>query len=148
MTAFIVFIAIILLVILWPAIMRAVAPYIQNWIMGRVEDRFRKMAGMPTRKEEKRAAKQRAKNGGRAAEAFRKASRSSRGAHGPHDPIIPKEYAEDVDFVEIKTFSHTEVVAESKDGNEQLVYESQVEDVEFIEIKREATDEDSLHHRP
>lgn len=148
MTAFIVFIAIILLVILWPAIMRAVAPYIQNWIMGRVEDRFRKMAGMPTRKEEKRAAKQRAKNGGRTAEAFRKASRSSRGGHGPHDPIIPKEYAEDVDFVEIKTFSHTEVVAESKEGNEQIVYESQVEDVEFIEIKREATDEDPLHHRP
>lgn len=125
---------------LWPYIMRLAAPYFQRWMMGKVEDRFRKMAGMPTRKEEKRAArKNRRKREGTERDTDRAAWRQS----GQREPIIPKDYAEDVEFVEVKTFSQTEIVTETEpeDGGGQIRYELQVEDVEFVEIREKGNPE-------
>lgn len=49
-------------------------------------------------------------------------------------PIIPKEYAEDVEFTEIMEFQDTTIVDESGSGT-RVYRESQVSDVEFVEIK-------------
>lgn len=142
--AFIVFLAIIALVLLWPYIMRWASPHIQNWIMGRMEDKFRRMAGMPTRKEERKAAKQAKRNGKNAADAFRKTGRNQ----GPEasgmrcEPIIPEDYPEDVEFVEVKTFTQTEVKIEKSDGETVEYTESQVEDVEFVEFKAQREGEE------
>lgn len=54
------------------------------------------------------------------------------------EPIIPKEYAVDVEFVEVKEFAQTEVAVD-KDGNskirQEVKIESQVTDVEWEEVK-------------
>ena len=139
---FVVFIVIVALVLLWPYIMRWAAPHLQNWMMGKMEDKFRRMAGMPTRKEEKRAAKKAKKNGKRAAEAFKNAGRNGREPQGQAEPIIPKDYAEDVEFVEIKTFTQTEVKIEKSDGQTMEYSESQIEDVEFVEFKNRGEEEE------
>lgn len=52
---------------------------------------------------------------------------------GRSESIIPKEYAEDVEYVEIKEFTgHIE-----KDAENNTTYtESQVSDAEWVEIKK------------
>ena len=117
---------IILVIWLWPFIMRLIAPYFQRWMMGKMEDRFRRMAGMPTRKEEKKQRKREAREG-------RQRQSEPQGAH--REPIIPKDYAEDVEFVEIKSYSETEIIREESADGTETVYENQIEDVEFTEIK-------------
>ena len=53
-----------------------------------------------------------------------------------HDgPIIPKEYAEDVEFVETIDYSETVIAASDRKGNTTVYHESQVTDVEWEEIK-------------
>lgn len=131
--AFVVLIAIILLVVSWPYIMRFAAPYFQRWMMGKFEDRLRRMAGMPTRKEEKKAAKKAGKNNrnNKSGDPWRTAAT----AGNSHEPIIPKDYAEDVEFVEVKTFKQTEIVTEISENQDKIIYESQIEDVEFVEYR-------------
>ena len=60
--------------------------------------------------------------------------RRHRFRHGGYDSdsVIPKEYAEDVEFVEIKEFGTREDTAGSKNGTYR---ESQVSDAEWVEIK-------------
>ena len=55
-------------------------------------------------------------------------------SHGPHEPIIPKEYAEDVEFVETIDYSETEVISH-KDDSTEIYHESQISDAEWVEIK-------------
>ena len=98
----ILFLIILLLVLLGPYLSRWFGPIFQRWILGKMEDRMRRMAGMPTRKEERKARK---KGGQR---------RSRRRTDGVTDEwrqaVRPKEnpvdfmriYAEDVEFEEIK----------------------------------------------
>lgn len=59
----------------------------------------------------------------------RKSSRSNSG------PVIPKEYAEDVEFTEIHSYSEEHTIA----GKESVSYrrESQVSDAEIITITKE-----------
>ena len=55
---------------------------------------------------------------------------------GSRGPIIPKEYAEDVEFIEIKEYSEKEVV-KTPEGKE-IYHESQVSDVEYVDIKKDS----------
>jgi len=52
-------------------------------------------------------------------------------------PIIPKEYAEDVEFVETIDYSETEIRTDGKPGraSSSSYQESQVSDAEWEEIK-------------
>lgn len=141
-------IIILLVILLWPYIGRWVAPVVERWMIRRFEDQMRRMAGMPTRKEEskmRKEAKKRAGNRRQTSEgewdAFRdRRSSYERGAAKgrSHEPIIPKEYAEDVEFVEIKSYSEETVVSVDKapEGDEHIMIESQVEDAEYVEIKK------------
>ena len=102
------------------------------------------MAGMPTRKEERKMRKETEKARKKGAAGGWDAFRDRRNGHedssgGRRGPIIPKDYAEDVEFVEIKSYSEETVVRRdaAPDGGERIVVESQIEDVEFTEIVNE-----------
>lgn len=127
---------------------RLLLPSAQRWMMGKMEDRFRRMAGMPTRKEERRqrrAERRQNSSSGRRARAT-DASRNRDAGPTPRrgqEPIIPKDYAEDVEFVEIKSYSAEEIIVKS-DSSDKTKYtvESQIEDVEYVEIKGAPTNKE------
>lgn len=123
-----------LLIALGPILRRWIGPLLQRWMLGKMEDNMRRMAGMPTRKEEKRARRQAQRRQSRGAAAFRNAAGNSRrrGSYraGANAMDYLQVYAEDVEFTEIKEFSH-----ESKTSEIRYKVEQQVEDVEFTETK-------------
>lgn len=120
--------------IFWPQITR----WIHRLMVRRAEDMVRKMAGMPSRKEEERRRKQQEKQQ-RASGSHRNHSRGSRsGGHAGNPEEVVRnmqQYAEDVEFVETKKYSETEISEEDSKGNRHIYRESQVSDVEYIEIK-------------
>ena len=138
----IVLVILFLLIVLRPLLHRWVAPLMQRWIMGKMEDRMRRMVGMPTRKEEKKAQKRRRKERRDGSASFhsasgggREGSRRGRNSSGYVDYL--RNYAEDVEFVEIKNFSESVEIGQEnkKDSAADYRIEQQVEDVEFVEIK-------------
>lgn len=106
----------------------------------RAEDYLRRATGMPPRpgsRDEKRQQKTSRQtsgaSGGRANAYSRRSRQQKRSYRDPNEPIIPREYAEDVEFVETRSYSETTIGA---DGPAPRQYnESQVSDVEFVEIK-------------
>ena len=136
-----IFLFILILVLAWPLWRR----WFYSFIQRRAEDTLRKMMGMPSRKEEarrKKAEESRQKRQ-RASSSASYGRRSSASYYGNSDSshIIPPEYAEDVEFSEVREFRQTEINGTEsgrrhKSDRNSTVVESQVEDVEFIEIKR------------
>lgn len=128
----------LLLMILGPALRRWVVPLVQNWMLGRMEDNMRRMAGMPTRKEEKKARKRREASKGRGSRSRQRASAyeaSSSQAHREAMNML-RVVAEDVEFTEIREFSEEINIGESSARKRvEFKVESQVEDAEFTEIK-------------
>lgn len=75
------------------------------------------------------------RSGGKASAGSRNPRRGRKGAKRD-ESIIPKEYAEDVEYVEIKEFTRVREEEISADGKTKRVYtESQVSDAEWVEIK-------------
>lgn len=115
-----------------PYIWRLIRPYFYRWMQRRTEDYIRKAMGMPPHGGQK-------KDTGRSGKSSRQSSsygRSYRRGKGVYaESVIPKEYAEDVEFTEIKTFSDQQTIAD--DG--EIIYrsESQVSDAEIIEIRKD-----------
>lgn len=127
-----------LLIVMAPLLRRIFAPMIQRWVMGKVEDRVRRMAGMPTRKEEKEAQKRARKRERKGAEGFRRAAGRSREAvRRPRSTVgLLSGLAEDVEFTEIREFSRHIEIGEEKGGkNPKIVVEEQIEDAVYTEIK-------------
>ena len=95
------------------------APYIRPWLQRRAQqkmaDFLRRQMGMPT---------------------SRKANTDMRTGR---KPIIPAEYAEDVEFVEIREFRQRSILEEDeasrKHRRHTVITESQVSDVEYTEIR-------------
>ena len=110
------FIIVCLLIIFFPYLMRLG----QRLMYRRVEKMFRRAAGMDTDKKKRKEEK-------------REQSRTC----PKQEPIIPKEYAEDVEFVETRVFSEEVKIesTEESDGNRSVKIERQVSDVEWEEIK-------------
>lgn len=136
-------IVIIIIFVVIPILIRPLRPYLQRWMAGKMEDQLRRRMGMPTRKEEqrmRREAERRASSpaGDESAYTARQsASRRRRRTQRHSGPIIPKEYAEDVEFTEIKTFEQTEIHGTGNDGKEEREWhESQIEDAEYVEVKK------------
>ncbi|MBD5356976.1 MAG: hypothetical protein HDR88_08255 [Bacteroides sp.] len=142
-----IFLIIIVVVILcWPWISR----WFKQMLANRTEDYIRKATGMPPRpgsKEERRqqrASQQSQYRDSDTSSSFygsssdtRSRSRSrGRGRQYYNEPLIPREYAEDVEFVEIKNFSET-IIGE-KERPEKQYHESQVTDVDWVDIKKKA----------
>lgn len=122
-------------------------PWISRWLRGymarRAEDYLRRATGMPPRpgsREERRRQRATRQNAGTSGTAsansyYSRRSRSkNRGRGNQNEPIIPREYAEDVEFVETKSYSETTIGASTR-GSVRQYSESQVSDVEYVEIK-------------
>lgn len=130
----------LLVLLFWPTIMR----WVGRFMARRTEDYIRRATGMPPRpgsREAKKQARQnaRAESGRRHYNPFNGGS-SRRGSRSdydfaPDEPIIPREYAEDVEFVETKEFSETTIASDDGSGNRVRYSESQVSDAEWEEIK-------------
>jgi len=134
---YIALIIILLILLFWPYIMK----WVGRFMARRAEDYLRRATGMPprpgsraARKEESRRKADR-QDGRRSYRSYR--SGGSRGYERDSDgPIIPREYAEDVEFVETKDYSES-TISDDRDGirKETRYRESQVSDVEWEEIK-------------
>ena len=139
-----------LLLAFGPVLRRIFAPMLQRWMLGKMEDNMRRMAGMPTRKEERKARKESGRRWRRrsagGAERFGEAARGARSRRsGATESVgtMMRYVAEDVEFTEIKEFSDNSSaigddsnrVAETKSHT----VESQVEDAEFEEIRMKDT---------
>lgn len=121
----------LLLRYLWPVILR----WLGNMAARRMEDAIRKSAGLPPRGKEKkstRGSSQRQQtSSGRSSRGYY----SSRRAYYDDGPIIPREYAEDVDFVEIKEFSSSSESVESDSGDFSEYHEEQISDAVWEMVK-------------
>ena len=134
-------IIVIIVIACWPWISR----WLRQLMARRAEDFLRKATGMPPRpgsREDKRQRASRQAYGSSdsntsstsSASSYSRRSRQQRKTRrGYNEPIIPPEYAEDVEFVETKTFSETIIGA--PDGKTRQYHESQVSDAEWVEIK-------------
>lgn len=126
----------IIVIFCWPWISR----WLRKFLAHRTEDYLRKATGMPPRpgsreeRKQQRASQQAYSSNSRSSEAYSRRTRSQRRPrHGGKEPIIPPEYAEDVEFVEIKSFSETTIGVH--DGKVKEYHEKQVTDAEWVEIK-------------
>lgn len=142
-------IIVIIVIVCWPWISR----WLKTFLAHRTEDYLRKATGMPPRpgsREDRR--RQRASrqacgsqgdqpasssyssySSGPSSSYSRRSRQRSRTRRGYDEPIIPPEYAEDVEFVEVKSFSET--VIGSPAGNTRQFHESQVSDAEWVEVR-------------
>lgn len=124
----------ILLAIVLPYIYRLLRPYIYRWMQRRAENYMRAAMGMPPR--DKNAGRRRETGPRDEAERSRETGRrrERRGHAASGEPLIPKEYAEDVAFTEIHSYSEETVIG-GDDGHVRIKTESQVSDAEIIEIE-------------
>lgn len=135
-------IIILLLFIVLPLLWPKISPYINRWIQRfmarRAEDMMRRMAGMPSRKEEERRAREREKRSRRerSSNNSRRSKSATQSAGDMHRSM--QEYAEDVEYVEIKEF-HSTTISEETVGSgphkKRVVVESQVSDAEYTIIR-------------
>lgn len=138
----IIVVIIFLLIALGPILRRWLAPLFQRWMLGKMEDNMRRMAGMPTRKEEKKARRQARNRQRQGAESFRNAAAGARGGaraggfrQGRGAISYLQVFAEDVEFTEIKEFSSAADTPQSAGTKPNYKPEEQVEDAEYWEIK-------------
>ena len=118
--------------LIWPVISR----WLKRKAMERAEDYMRSTMGMPPRDRKKNKNNQyQDQNSDRSYYS----GRTRRNPFGPdrytNEPIIPKEYAEDVEFTETKDFSATEYEHRT-DKKIENYHESQISDAEWTEIKK------------
>lgn len=100
----------------------------------RAEDAFRRMFGMPSRKEEQRRRRQNGRQN-RHSDRFTTSSSPSHQYRG-NGVNAMKEYAEDVAYTEIKEYSSNEFDDANLNQRQRRIYrEKQVTDAEFVEIK-------------
>lgn len=124
------FIIVVALIVASPYIAR----WITQWITRKIQNRLREAMGIPPEpkpKHESRAERKQREEDERIRDRQR---RYARQAGSPHEPLIPKEYAVDVEYTEVREYSeHTEIRPEP-DGV-HIVTESQVSDAEYLVIK-------------
>ena len=107
--------------LVWPVISR----WLKRKAVEKAQDYFFRNMGMePPKSRNKKSAK-------RKQESTRDTNNYRKRKSGP---IIPKEYAEDVEFIEIKEYSETSIKYSTEDYS-KIYHESQVSDAEWVEIK-------------
>ncbi len=143
-------IILIILFLIWLIFGNRIRQWLARLVANRTEDYIRKATGMPPRPGSREArrrqratdeASRQGKTQGASANYSRDSSagRSSRRRRtnrvDPNEPLIPKEYAEDVEFVETISYSQTTIGISESDSRHTVYHESQVSDVEWEEIK-------------
>lgn len=130
-----------------PLLWRWLKPYFFRWAQHRTEDYIRSQMGMPPRDKNKSCTRQNqqrySSSEGYSSGGYSSGGYSSdpygygrRGRGYSSGPLIPKEYAVDVEYTEIRSYSSDETIA--SDGHDvRYTVESQVSDAEIIEIRKE-----------
>lgn len=119
--------------LVWPVISR----WLKRKAMERAEDYMRASMGLPPREKKKRKEKV-SKESPRNEYFYQRQRRNPfQSSQRGDEPLIPKEYAEDVEFVETKDYSSTETRTRSQ--KRETYHESQISDAEFTEIKNPRT---------
>ncbi len=147
MSGFFIFLIIIVaLWLLWPIVTRWIRAWVMRKLQRQAEDYMRAATGMPPRDGSKRSRegsdkKRRERGAGEAgASATGYYSRQRRARYDRNEPLIPKEYAVDVEYVEIKEYSESvNIGPEGEKRETREWHESQVTDVEWTEIKNHAS---------
>lgn len=120
-----------------PLLWRWLKPYIFRWAQHRTEDYVRRRMGMPPRDRSDSSSRQRqsysssGEYSGEGYSSYSNGNRSRRQRYYSSGPLIPKEYAVDVEYTEIRSYS-----SENADRVRYTV-ESQVSDAEIIEIRKD-----------
>ena len=116
-----------------PYLWRLLRPYFYRWMQRRAQDYMRSAMGMPPRDKSRQSSRQTSSSG---RSQYRATSTGKKRRQPSGGPVIPKEYAEDVEFTEIRSYSEESVIA--GDGGEvRYSSESQVSDAEILEIKKD-----------
>ena len=124
-----------------PLLWRWLKPYFFRWAQHRTEDYVRRQMGMPPR--DRKSSRSQRRQAYSSSDEY-SSSGYSHGASGSRrrsrgyssGPLIPKEYAVDVEYTEIRSYSSEEEIA--PDGKTvRYAVESQVSDAEIIEIRRD-----------
>ncbi len=138
MTTVLILIAIFYLV--WLLLPR-ISVLIRRYMMHKAEDYMRRSMGLPPREKRSWWSRFRPAAGKkRETSDPQQNTRRSKGSKRYHPrnsnpgPVIPRDYAEDVEYVEIKEFSSKESVTADGEGIKYKLQE-QVSDVEWVEIK-------------
>lgn len=132
----------LIILLLWPTIVKWIGPMVSGWVnrfmANRAEDFIRNATGMPPRpgsRKARRQARQQSKSQN-SSEGRHSSGRTRRHRRNYDDgPIIPKEYAEDVEFTETVDYSETTIADENGTTSYSSYSESQVSDAEWEEIK-------------
>ena len=145
----------IILFLIWLIFGERIKRWMAGYMARRTEDYLRKAAGLPPRPGSKEARRQeRARenvNSGQTSSAYGNSDRASaysdsrrtsgssrrrrRTASTYSGPLIPKEYAVDVEFVETINYSETTIGVDRDRQKETVYHESQVSDVEWEDIR-------------
>lgn len=133
------FLIVLFLIIIWMFFGERIKAWSRRRLMEKMEDAIRSQMGMPSTKEERKRRRDTEKRTQRKRNTWQ---------HTPHQQsnqsagnvIIPREYAEDVEFVEYKEYSEKATIIDKEDTasgkrTSKIVAESQVSDVEYVEIK-------------
>ena len=129
---------IIILVVLffwlvWPSISR----WLKRKAMERAEDYVRRSMGMPPRDKKSRKGN-RGQNNAEESRYYQRTRRNPFENPYGREPIIPKEYAEDVEFTETIDYSEKESFHRTAEKT-KIYHESQISDAEWTEIKKPAS---------
>lgn len=106
----------------------------------RAEDAMRRMMGMPSRKEEKRRARERQRRAergepddDRTRESYYDGGATATASHEKTSDMM-QSVAVDVEYTEFKEYS-SETIIDGGDGKTRVKTEEQVSDAEYVEIK-------------
>ena len=129
-----------LIIILIPLALWLLRPLIRKWIYRtlerKAEDMMRRAAGMPPRDKKQRSRDTYADdNGSHDSGCHTSSHHAGYGSERFDGPIIPREYAEDVEFTEYRDYSSDTSIRTSDTGEQSIVIEKQVTDVQWEEIK-------------
>lgn len=130
----------LILFLIWLIFGRQIKAWFVSFMARRTEDYIRKAAGLPPRPGSREDRRRRRRQKGADSshdESFTFYRSPHRENHrDPNEPLIPKEYAEDVEFVETISYSQaTTIGVKESTGTRTFYHESQVSDVEWEEIK-------------
>ena len=131
----VIFVIFFLMLVLGPILRRWLAPMFQKWMLGKMEDNMRRMAGMPTRKEERKRRKREGRKKRSVADAWKETFSSHKRTHARdrHETVVlMQRFAEDVEFTEIKEFGDSDATV-SESVKVRYTVEEQIEDAKIIE---------------
>ena len=136
----------LLVIILIIAALYLLGPYIKQWIVRyaqrKFEDRMRAMMGMPSRSEQEKAERRKARE--ERSDSKRQSSWFDRfGSKKRHHPVDPtgeairmmRLYAEDAEYIEIREYSQSVVFAQDASGEVKFVVEEQMSEAEYQLIR-------------